>query len=420
MQFLKYYFFITALLLFTACISPEVISYNDSILTDNFYKKGYRTCTNGYSHHAKSVELDTMVMQFIHQWQIEGASLCLLKDGELLYAKGYGWADKEERIEMQAYHRMRIASVSKLFTAVGIMKLIEEGKLSLDSKVFGKKGVLKSYKHLPIADTLAYKITIEHLLTHTGGWRNQLRTDPMFAPVAVAKAMNLNSSPNFETTLRFMLAQRGMFTPGSLADYSNFGYTLLGEIIKDVTGKNYEAYMTQNILAPMNVTQMAIGKNRYIDRLPYETRYYAHAKEALKPSIYNFKDSALAVYEGNDTYSLGGAGGWIASPMDIAKFVLHIDGLRPVPDILQQKTLERMTTTLGKDSTKQMLIGWRHADAEKWWRTGNLSSTSSSVTRRHDGYVWVFLTNTGSWRGPFFVYEIEGLMKRFLQKMKTP
>ncbi len=414
---MRIFLFIYIVLWLSSCNSPQDSTANATLLGENFYTKSYNPIVNGYSGSEKTALLDSMVMQFIHQWQIEGASMCILKDGEVLYAKGYGWADHEREIPMQPYHRMRIASVSKLFTAVGIMKLVEAGKLRLDNKIFGATGVLQTYRHLPIADTLAYKITVEHLLTHTGGWRNQLRTDPMFAPVAVAKAMHLEKAPSFETTLRFMLAQKGMFEPGSLADYSNFGYTLLGEVIKEVAGKSYEAYMTQDILAQMQISHMAIGKNRYEDRLPYETRYYTHTKEALKPSIYNFKDSASAVYEGNDTYALGGAGGWIASPLDVARFVLHIDGLNPVPDILELKSINRMTTTLSRDSTKQMLIGWKHADAEKWWRTGNLSSTSASVTCRHDGYVWVFLTNTGSWRGPFFVYEIEGLMRRFLQKL---
>jgi CubicO group peptidase (beta-lactamase class C family) len=401
---------------FLACQTILEPAGNSTLLAENFYTKSYHPNVNAYSYVGKEGELDSMVVDFIRQWAIEGASMCLLKDGNVLYAKGYGWADKEKGIAMQPYHRLRIASVSKLFTAVAIMKLVEQGKLSLDSKVFGEKGILKSYRYLPIADTLAYQITVEHLLTHSAGWRNQLRTDPMFAPVAVAKAMKLETAPNFETTLRFMLSQRGMFRPGEFVDYSNFGYTLLGEVVRDVAGKPFEKFLQEDILKPMGVERIAIGKNTYEERLPHETRYYTHPKESRKLSIYNFSDSASAVYEGNNTQALAGAGGLIASPLDIAQFVLHIDGLPPVADILSPATLQRMTTTVSEDSTKQRLIGWKHADAEKWWRTGNLSSTSSSVTCRRDGYTWVFVTNTGSWRGPFFVYEIEGLMRRFLRK----
>lgn len=412
---MQFVFSLFLLLFFITTCAPKQESGNHTLLAKNIYQKGYHKRVNATSGVGKKeAELDTMVMQFIRQWQIEGASMCLLKDGKILYAKGYGWADKEKGIEMQPYHRLRMASVSKLFTAVAVMKLVEAGKLLLDSKIFGKDGILQAYKHLPIADTLAYQITVEHLLTHSGGWRNQLRTDPMFAPVAVAKALKLASAPSFEQTLGFMLSQRGMFRPGEFVDYSNFGYTLLGEVVREVAGKPYQKYLQEDVLLPMGIERLAVGKNSYEARLPHETRYYAHPKEPLKPSIYTLKDSVSAVYEGNNTEALGGAGGLIASPLDIAQFVLHVDGLSFVPDHLETATLSRMTNTVGKDSTKQRLIGWKHADAEKWWRTGNLSSTSASVTAKRDGYTWVFITNTGSWRGPFFVYEIEGLMRRFL------
>jgi CubicO group peptidase (beta-lactamase class C family) len=413
MRFLLFFLPIFCLTYFTLPTEP---AGKATFLADNFYQKSYHFQVNALSGVGElETILDTMAMQFIHQWQIEGASMCLLKDGKVLYAKGYGWADKEKGIKMQPYHRLRMASVSKLFTAVAIMKLVEQGKISLDSKVFEKNGVLQSYKDLPIADTLAYQITVEHLLTHSAGWRNQLRSDPMFVPVSVAKVLEIAKPPTFAETLRFMLSQRGMFRPGEFVDYSNFGYTILGEIVREVAGKSIEKYLKEDIL----VQDLAVSKNTYQEKLPFETRYYTHPKEALKPSIYSFSDSASAVYEGNNTEALGGAGGLIASPLEIARFVLKIDGFDNVPDILSPKTLERMTTVVGKDSTQQRLIGWKHADAEKWWRTGNLSSTCASVTCRRDGYVWVFITNTGSWRGPFFVYEIEGFMRRFLQKLHT-
>ncbi len=404
----------------SACAYTQKPQENTSTLATHTYQNSYHKRVNALSGVGKAeAELDTMVTRFLQQWKIEGASMCLLKDGKILYAKGYGWADHEQGVVMQPYHRMRMASVSKLFTAVAIMKLVEAGKVRLDSKLWGEQGILKSYKHLPIADTLAYQMTVEHLLTHSGGWRNQLRTDPMFAPVAVAKALKLTTAPTFEQTLGFMLSQRGMFRPGEFVDYSNFGYTLLGEVVREVAGKSYIRYLQEDVLKPMQVTRLAISKNTYQERLPNETRYYTHPTEVLKPSIYTLVDSVSAVYEGNNTYALAGAGGLIASPLEIAQFVLHIDGFSNVKDHLTLPTLQRMTTAVGKDSTQQRLIGWKHADAEKWWRTGNLSSTSSSVTCRRDGYIWVFMTNTGSWRGPFFVYEIEGLMRRFLQKYQA-
>jgi CubicO group peptidase (beta-lactamase class C family) len=178
---------------------------------------------------------------------------------------------------------------------------------------------------------------------------------------------------------------------------------------------SYEKYMQEQILRPAAITQMRIGKNRYKERFPHEAKYYSHRKATQNYNIYNPKDSADRAYEGTNTELLSSAGGWIASATDIAKFVTTTDGFQTVPDILKKETITRMTTPVAKDSTQQRLIGWKQVDEEKWWRTGSLESTSISVTRRHDGFTWVFITNTGSWRGPFFVYEIEGLMRRALK-----
>ena len=76
------------------------------------------------------------------KWTIEGASVAIAKDGKLVYARGFGYADTAAGIETQPYSKFRIASISKLVTAVAIMKLQEEGKLSLDDKVFGPEGIL--------------------------------------------------------------------------------------------------------------------------------------------------------------------------------------------------------------------------------------------------------------------------------------
>ncbi|MCU0446141.1 MAG: beta-lactamase family protein [Microscillaceae bacterium] len=363
-------------------------------------------------------EIDQMFESFIAQWQINGASIALVKDGRLVYAKGFGYADKERAIKVNPQHLFRIASVSKLFTAVGIMKLIEEGKFTLQSKVFGAQGLLKQYNAY-IADTLAYKIEVEHLLTHTAGWRNVLRTDPMFVPVLVAQIMKAPLPTDFETIIQYMLSQKGMFEPGTLYDYSNFGYCLLGKIIEQQTGKKYEQYMQENILKPLSIRRMCIGKNRYQDRFPAEVRYYDHPKAEKNLSIYQPNDSASRAYEGTNTEALGAAGGWIATPSDLLRLLTAIDGFATKPDLLKPETIARMVANQNpKDSTKQYLLGWKQVDEEKWWRTGSLSSTGISLTRRHDGISWAFVTNTGSWRGPFFSYEIEGVMRRAVAKIK--
>ena len=374
---------------------------------------------NAYSSLPEFETIDDQVNQFLEQWEIKGASLAIVKDGKLVYSKGFGFADKEKGVEAQPYHQFRIASVSKLFTAVGIMKMVEEGKIKLDDKVFGEKGILPEYKD--IADPLAYKIEVEHLLNHTGGWRNELRTDPMFVPVLVAEVMKVKNPITFEQTLQFMLSQKGMFEPGTLYDYSNFGYCLLSKIIEKKSGLTYEKYMQEKILNPIGVNRMRITKNSYKDKHPNEVRYYDHKKAEKNLSIYGTGDSVSRVYEGTNTEALSGAGGWIASSVDLMRFLVAIDGFDTKPDMLKPETIQRMvnaTFSVNDTTSVQRSLGWKRIDAEKWWRTGSLESTGISLVRRNDGFSWVFVTNTGSWRGPFFSYEIEGLMRRIMKSVK--
>lgn len=361
--------------------------------------------------------LDAAAQDFIRQWQIKGMTIGIVKNGKLVYAKGFGYADQERNIKTQPHHLFRIASASKLVTAVGIMKLVEENKLSLQDKIFGKNGILKEYNQF-IKDTLAYQIEVEHLLTHTAGWRNQLRTDPMFEPVLVANTMKVPSPISFENTLIFMLSQKGYFQPGSLYDYSNFGYCVLGKVIEKITQKSYQNYMQEAILYPMNIKRMKIGKNRYKDRFPNEVKYYDANNATKNLSIYSPKDSASRVYEGNNTEALGAAGGWIASSVDMLRLLCAVDGMDTKLDFLSQKSIYRMAYPITKtDSIGIRVLGWKQVNKEQWWRTGNLASTSISLTRKENGLSWVLITNTGSWRGPFLPYEMEGMMNRIVPQM---
>ncbi|GAB4126132.1 MAG: hypothetical protein OHK0045_01720 [Raineya sp.] len=372
-----------------------------------------------YSSTPQTAIIDSMAVAFLKQWDLQGMSIAITKNEELVYAKGFGFADKERNVVAKPHHLFRIASASKLLTAVAIMKLVEEEKFSLESKVFGADGLLKRYNHW-IKDTTMYQITIRHLLTHTAGWRNQLRTDPMFVPVLVAQILNRPSPISFEDTMEFMLSQRGVFKPGSFYDYSNFGYCLLGKVIEEVTGKHYEKYVQEQILAPIGITRMRIGKNRYSERFAHEVKYYTAPHTPQNLSIYNPKDSASRAYEGNNIEVLGAAGGWIASSVDMLKLLTAIDGWDRKKDLLKKKSIEEMTLHQPDSLAISRALGWKQITPEKWWRTGNLASTNISLTRRNDGYAWVAITNTGSWRASFFPYEIEAMMQRAIQKAQFP
>ena len=129
------------------------------------------TLTNAMSDSDSLRGIDKEVQEFMKYWRIQGISLSVMRNDSLMFSKGYGWADKEKNEVMTPGHILRLASVSKLLTATGIMKLEEQGRLSLDDRVFGPDGILcDSLWTALIRDSLYYDITVEHLLRHKGGF----------------------------------------------------------------------------------------------------------------------------------------------------------------------------------------------------------------------------------------------------------
>jgi len=169
------------------------------------------------------IPVDKIFKSFLRRWEIAGASVSIAKDGKLVFARGYGKADRENEIETQPFHLFRVASISKLITAVTIMSLEEEGRLDLDQKVFGVNGILNDSIYLYPRDKRVFDITIRHLLTHSGGWTRRWG-DHMFIPHAIAKFMEVPSPPDTETIVQFALAKKLHYTPGSYRVYSNLGY----------------------------------------------------------------------------------------------------------------------------------------------------------------------------------------------------
>ena len=98
--------------------------------------------TNTSSSGIEFAGIENIVNAFLHKWSIAGASIAISKDGKLIFARGFGLADTASKTETQPFNLFRIASISKLVTAIGIMKLNEEGKLDLNGKVFGPNGIL--------------------------------------------------------------------------------------------------------------------------------------------------------------------------------------------------------------------------------------------------------------------------------------
>ena len=369
---------------------------------------------NSVSELEEMAAFDRTVERFLQRWEIKGASIAIMKDGKLLYCKGFGWADKEQNVPTEVKHIFRIASISKLITATGIMKLYESGKLSLDDKVFGENGILCDSMFRNIKDARIKQITVEHLLRHQGGYSIRAG-DPLFNEVSVARQLGIQPPVSFDDMVRYAAETRLRYRPGAGNMYSNLGYVVLSKVIEKVSGMPYETFIQDSILHPIGCMDMHIGYSFYEKRYPNEVHYYE--PEDTEP-VELFDGSGQLVprcYGGCDLQVLSGAGGWVASPTELMKFITAIDPEDSKPDILQARTIAYMTET----DKARYPIGWMQTTkSDDWSRTGSLSGSSAMLKRQHDGFTWVFITNTSSWAGSRFPSKISAMMKQALVKVK--
>ena len=356
-----------------------------------------KTITNEMSAVPDLEGLDKKINRYLRDWHIKGASIAITRNDSLVYAKGYGWADEELEIPMEPGHIMRVASVSKLLTAAGIMVLQDQGKLSIKDPVFGPEGILNDefFNELTQCDERYCDITIEDIMRH----RSRFYSDPVFRAIQVQEYMELDQLPTKEDYFTLVLRNKLRGAPGTATKYSNFGYIVLSEVIEKASGMPYEDFMKKHVLKPAGCYDMHIGGIYYEDKRDNEVRYYTH--EGDGKYIEEYTDSGIMVercYGGNNIPLLSGAGAWCGSPAEIARFVASIDGRPEVPDIITPESVKLMTGYYDKDTFS---LGWNDTHPAKGWsRSGTLSGTTALVKLFPDGECWVFISNTSTWKGP--------------------
>lgn len=177
-----------------------------------------------------------------------GAAVLIMKDGKPLYLKAFGKADLEFNIEMAPNHIFAIGSITKQFTACAILKLSQEGKLSLQDPVT---------KFIPGYPTHGHHITLEHLLTHSSGIKSITEMKKWTHEV-----QKQNFSP--AELINFIKDEPNDFAPGEQFHYSNSGYILLGYIIEIASGKSYQEYLHDTFFGPLGLTNTSYSSHSRI------------------------------------------------------------------------------------------------------------------------------------------------------------
>jgi D-alanyl-D-alanine carboxypeptidase len=187
---------------------------------------------------ADLVRLNATLRRATGTGQFSGAVL-IAKDGKVVFSRAYGLADRSRRVRNTIHTRFRIGSMNKMFTAVAILQLVEAGAVELSAPL-GE--YLTDYPNPEVAT----KVTIHHLLTHTGG------TGDIFGPQFWARRNELRTHSDYIE----LYGSRGLqFEPGSSWAYSNYGFVLLGAVIERVTGQSYYDYVDKHIYEPAGMTR---------------------------------------------------------------------------------------------------------------------------------------------------------------------
>ena len=352
--------------------------------------------TNGISEFSGHSFIEKEANDFLRQWNIAGLSMSIIKDGKLVYAHGFGYSDLETKQQVTPGNIFRIASVSKLITAAAIMKLVEKKVISLDSKVFGPKAILKDPIFNSVADKRLYQITVRHLLAHAGGWSASYG-DPAFNSLVVLEKTGETGAATMDSYCRFVATRKLHFNPGTRSSYSNMGYMFLGKVVEAASKKSYEDFVVNDVLKPVGISDMHIGRSYLADRRTNEVKYYEAEDSPLIPAFDGSGRLVPKPYGGNPIELLGPAGGWIASSVELARLLVLLDGFRNVPDMIPNHLINDMT--VNKDFRGP--LGWKVVKNNgDWIRTGSMAGTSAIMKRQSNGFSWVVVMNTSTWKGP--------------------
>lgn len=372
--------------------------------------------------------LGEVMRRYMDARRTPGGSLAVVKDGRLVFARGYGWADREKQEPVRPDSRFRIASISKPITALAVLKLVEAGKLRLDQPMLDFFG--EAIKDVSSYDERLPRITIRHLLQHTGGWDRDISGDPMFKATFIAREMGVTPPAGWQQIIPYVLRQPLDFDPGARYAYSNFGYCLLGRIIEQLSGQSYESYVRQVVLEPCGIKDMALGATREEARAEREVKYYMPENETAKSVFPDQTEPVPWPYGGFYLEPMDSHGGWIASAPDLVRLTAALaDGAKNplLPPAYRSLLFEPPAPPASREPNGLLqdtfyTCGWLVRRKEgrflRYSHNGSLPGTWTILTQRADGISWAVLFNQRSNRGKADDFEIDGALNRWFDAVK--
>jgi CubicO group peptidase (beta-lactamase class C family) len=323
-------------------------------------------------HQKKNEAITAQVDKLFSQWDkadSPGASLAVIKKGEVIYKKGYGSANLEYDVPITPSTVFHVASVSKQFTAFAAAMLANQGKLSLDDDI---------RRHLPEVPDFGKTITIRHLIHHISGMRDQWEL------LAVA-GWRLDDVITKEHILKMVKNQKELnFKPGEQYLYCNTGFTLLAEIVARVTGETFREWTKKNIFEPLNMS---------------DTQFYDDHERIVKNRAYSYvpvRDDGFKKRRLN--YANVGATSLFTTAEDMAEWVKNFDdGRVGGTDVIEQMHEQGILNNGKKISYAFGLVIGEHKGLKTVSHSGGDAGYRSHVVRfPEQEFAVVVLSNLGS------------------------
>lgn len=279
--------------------------------------------------------LDGFLPYALERGDIPGAVVVIVKDGQVLLQRGFGYADVKERKPVDPETTLfRPGSVSKLFTWTAVMQLVEQGKLDLDADV-------NQYLDFEIPPRDGAPVTLRHILTHTSGLEETARALIISDPAQL---------PTLEQSLKYWIPTR-IFAPGTTPAYSNYATALAGYIVERVSGLSFDDYIDQNLLQPLGMQH-----STFRQPLP----------EALQPLMSKGYKSGSDEPQPYELVGPAPAGSLAASGADMGRFMIaHLaDGAFGTARILREETARQMHGTASQllPPLNSMMLGFYQTD----------------------------------------------------------
>ena len=288
---------------------------------------------------------DDIMTESLKARGIPGGALAIAKDGRLRVARGYGLANVRTGQLVRQDTLFSTGTVTKTITAVALLRLVDQGKLSLDDPVYPLLGK----PHLPgqaAVDARVEKITVRHLLLHAGGWNTEYHRDELRLAKKIARASGEKLPISAETMVRYGLSQPLDFPPGTESHYSNFGYFLVKVVVERCDRQPYETFVRQQVLKPMGIREMHLEQLAPTYAQGEASRYAADGREL----------------PGGREPIAAPAGNWLVSAVNLARFLTAVSGARGQPflsSVARQQMLALPPPPLApRRSGSHLGLGW--------------------------------------------------------------